>query len=101
MKPIRGDSTLTRGKCLDRPHPAAYIRLKDTFFFITYENVLCFIHTNAICVNSGVELCPCLSVYFERDLFFSKSSLEYIELAIYSEPIKGTGKEGVMQEVLK
>lgn len=38
---------------------------------------------------------------FLRDLFLRKSSLEYVELEIYLEAIKGTGKSGLMQEVLK
>lgn len=39
--------------------------------------------------------------FFLRDLFLSKSSLEYVELEIYLEAIKGTGKSSLMQEVLK
>lgn len=40
-----------------------------------------------------------LSIFSERDLFISKSSLEYIELEIYLEPIKeGSKVSGLKQK---
>lgn len=33
-----------------------------------------------------------VAFFFEGDLFFRKSSLEYVEVEIYLEPVKGAGK---------